>query len=57
MTEYTHSGKPTTSHGRVVLSQTGATTVAALVIATASVVIEIVAGVDFPTVRRFCSSC
>lgn len=50
MTEYTHPGRPVTSHGRAVLSRAAATTVAALVVATAGVVVQIVAGVDFPTV-------
>jgi hypothetical protein len=45
MTEYTHSsGRPATSHGRAVLSGAAATTVAALVVATAGVVVQIVAG-------------
>jgi hypothetical protein len=39
-----------TSRGRAVLSRAAATTVAALVVATAGVVVQIVAGVDFPTV-------
>ena len=50
MTEYTHSSRPATSHARAVLSRAAAATVAALLVATAGVVVQIVAGVDFPTV-------
>ncbi|MDN5913970.1 MAG: DUF1772 domain-containing protein [Pseudonocardia sp.] len=50
VTGYTHSGRPATSHGRTGLTRAAATTVAALVVATAGVVVQMIAGVDFPTV-------
>lgn len=50
MTENTHSGQPATSRRRAVLSRAAATTVAALAVAAAGVVVQLVAGVDFPTV-------
>lgn len=50
MTESTHPDQPATSHGRAVLSPAATTTVTALVVATAGVVVQFVAGVDFPTV-------
>ena len=50
MTEYTHSGQPAASRGRAVLSRAAATTAAALVVATAGVVGQVLAGVALPTV-------
>ena len=50
MTEYTHPDQPATLPGPAALSRAAAATVAAFVVATAGVVVQIVAGVDFPTV-------
>lgn len=50
MTDHAQSHGPASPGVRTHLSPPAATTVAALIVATAGVVVQIVAGVDFPTV-------
>jgi hypothetical protein len=50
MTENTRSRRPTRTWGRTALSSAATATVAALIVSTAGVIVQIVAGVDFPTV-------
>jgi hypothetical protein len=50
MTEHIESRRPTRTWGRKALSSAATATVAALIVATAGVIVQIVAGVDFPTV-------
>jgi uncharacterized membrane protein len=50
MTENTQSRRPTRTWGRTTLSSAATATVAALIVATAGVIVQILAGVDFPTV-------
>lgn len=50
MTEYTPTDQPARPPGWAVRSPAATTTVAALVVATAGVVVQLVAGVEFPTV-------
>jgi hypothetical protein len=50
MTENTQSRRPTRTWGRTAQSSAATATVAALIVATAGVIVQILAGVDFPTV-------
>ena len=50
MTEHIESRRPTRTWGWKALSSAATATVAALIVTTAGVVVQIVAGVDFPTV-------
>lgn len=49
-TDYTHSRGPTRTHGRAALSAAATATVAALIVSAVGVIVQIVAGVEFPTV-------